>query len=492
MNKKEIIESISKKANGEIYLGVVGAVRTGKSTFIKKFIETLVVPNIEDEYEKKRCLDEIPQCAKGRQIMTIEPKFVPSDGAVIKIDGFTTNIKLIDCVGYVTPESKGYLDETGNPRMVKTPWFIEDLPFIEAAEIGTEKVIKDHATIGVVVTTDGSIGEISRQSYVEAEEKVINELKQINKPFIVIMNTIHPNNEDTQNIVRDLKEKYEIPVIPMSVIDMREEDVYNILREALYEFPVEDIEIKIPEWISVLDKTHIVKQSFINAMKESVVSVNKLRDINNINLNFEENEYISNSFISNLNTNTGEVTITLEAKDSLFKDILRETMGSSIDSKAQLLKMVKDYKDGKNEYSNFKDALAQVYKTGYGIATPKLSDMKLEKPEIIKQGGRYGVKLKAIASSIHMIKVDVESSFEPIIGSEVQSKELINSLMKEEESDPESIWRSEIFGRSLQVIVEEGIQAKLALMPDNLRYKLCQTITRIVNKGSNKLIAIVI
>jgi len=492
MEKKEIIKSISNKSNGEIYLGVVGAVRTGKSTFIKKVIETLVVPNIEDEFEKRRCLDEIPQSAQGKQIMTIEPKFVPSSGAKIKMDEFTTNIKLIDCVGYVTEESTGYLDSEGNPRMVKTPWFSEDLPFTEAALIGTEKVIKDHSTIGIVVTTDGSIGEISRSSFEPIEEKVINELKNINKPIIVIMNSTHPNSRETLNIVENLKEKHSVPIIPMSVIDMTEYDVYTVLKEALYEFPVENIEINIPDWIGVLPKNHEIKTSFTEAMKQSVISVNKLRDIDNINLNFEENEFISNAYISNLNTNTGEVTINLEAKEELYDEVLKETIGTSIDSKAELLKIFRDFHEGKNEYESFKSAIKQVYQTGYGIAFPKLDDMKLDTPEVIKQGGRYGVKLKAIASSIHMIKVDVESTFEPIIGTELQSKELIDHLMVDKDEDAKSIWKSEIFGRSLDVIVQEGIQAKLAMMPDNLRYKICSTITKIVNKGSNNLIAIVI
>lgn len=492
MDKKEILGSISSKGNGEIYLGVVGAVRTGKSTFIKKVIENLIVPNIEDEFEKRRALDEIPQTAQGKQIMTIEPKFVPSSGAKIKIEEFTTNMKLIDCVGFITPECKGYEDENGNQRMVKTPWFAEDLPFVEAAEIGTEKVIKDHSTIGIVITTDGSIGEMSRNNYIEAEEKVITELKNINKPFIVILNTTHPNNPETRMIAKELNEKYNVPVMPLSIIDMTEIDILNVLKEALYEFPVEDIEVKIPDWVSVLSKDHIIKKTFVNAMKESVVSVDKLRDIENINLNFEENDIISNAYISNLNTNTGEVTINLEAPNKLYDEVLEGLIGVNINSKAELLRVFKDFSEGKSEYESIKSALKQAYQTGYGIASPRLDDMKLGTPEVIKQGGRYGVKLKAVATSIHMIKVDVESTFEPIIGSEVQSKELIDYLMKGREEDPNNIWKSEIFGRSLDVIVQEGIQAKLNLVPENVRYKLANTITKIVNKGSGNLIAIVL
>ena len=491
MNKKEIIESISSASNGEIYLGVVGSVRTGKSTFIKKFIETLVIPNVIDEDEKKRCLDEIPQTSAGKTIMTVEPKFVPSNGATIKVDEFTTNIKLVDCVGYVTPMAKGYADDLGNPRMVKTPWFDTELPFVEAAEIGTEKVIKDHATIGIVVTTDGSFGELPRENFIEAEKKVITELKEINKPFIVIFNTTHPENPETVNITNSLREMYDVPVIPMSVESMTEEDVLNILKTALYEFPIDHIEVNIPDWIGVLNKNHPVKMEYLNKIKDCVTSIDKLKDVDKINLDFEESDSIKKAYISNVNTNNREVTLTLEAPEELFESVLHEVAGVSINSKAELLKIFQDFNEGRNDYNGIKDALKQVYQTGYGIASPKLSDMKLEKPEIIKQGGRYGVKLKAVASSIHMLKVDVESTFEPIIGTELQSKQLIDSLMKDGE-EGEDIWKSEIFGRSLDVIVQEGIQAKLAMLPESARYKLCQTLTKMVNKGSNTLIAIVL
>ncbi len=492
MNKKDIIESISAKGNGEIYLGVVGAVRTGKSTFIKKFIECLVLPYVEDDSEKKRCLDEIPQTSGGKSIMTIEPKFVPSSGANIKVDGFTTNIKLVDCVGYITPMAKGYQDDEGNPRMVKTPWFEEDLPFVEAAEIGTEKVIKDHATIGIVITTDGSFGELPRENFIEAEKKVITELKNINKPFIIVMNTSHPHNIETVNISNSLREMYDVPVIPMSVESMKESDVLDILKEALYEFPVDHIEVNIPDWVAVLNKNHPLKQIYMDKIKECIISVDKLRDVENININLENTDEIKKAYISNINTNNGEVTLTLEAPDELYDKILKEVAGVSINSKAELLKIFQDFNEGRSEYESIKMALKQVYQTGYGIAFPGLSDMKLEKPEIIKQSGRYGVKLKAVASSIHLLKVDVESSFEPIIGSELQSKELINYLLKDGEDNTENIWKSEIFGRSLDVIVQEGIQAKLSLLPESARYKLCQTVTKMVNRGSNNLIAIVL
>ncbi len=492
MDKTEIFKSIAGRGNGEIYLGVVGAVRTGKSTFIKRFIENLVVPNIKDEYEKKHCLDEIPQSAQGKTIMTTEPKFVPSNGATIEVGEFTTNIKLIDCVGYVIPAANGYDDEMGNPRMVKTPWTPEEIPFVEAAEIGTEKVIKDHATIGIVVTTDGSFGEIPRGEYVNAEERVISELKSLDKPFIVIMNTVHPTNPETVRLSSEISEKYDVPVMPISVETMNEANIMEILKTALMEFPVLDVSVSIPDWIHVLKNTHEIKQEFLNKIRESVTSVDKIKDIDDILGHFSETKYISKSYISNLDAATGVVTIKLEAEDDLYRETLKSVMGDVAITRASILKMFVDYTEGENETLQIKDALKMARSTGYGIMYPELKDMKLETPEIIKQGNKYGVKLKAVASSIHLIKVDVESTFEPIIGSELQSKELINYLMKDYEVDPSSIWKSEIFGRSLDVIVKEGIQGKLSLMPEATRFKLGSTITKIVNKGSNNLIAFVL
>lgn len=492
MKDNKIIESISKRGNGEIYLGVVGAVRTGKSTFIKRFIENLIVPNIVDEYEKKHCLDEIPQSAQGKTIMTTEPKFVPSNGATINIDNFTTNVKLIDCVGYIIPGANGYEDENGNPRMVKTPWFDDVIPFAEAAEIGTEKVIKDHATIGIVVTTDGSFGELQRDSYIEAEEKVISELKVINKPFIVVLNSLHPESDKAIKIASELREKYDVPVLPISVESMSETEIYNILKNALNEFPVLDIQVSLPEWVHVLSNEHYVKCEYLEKIKDSTLSIRKLKDVDNILDYFKDSKYISQAYISQLDAATGVVTINLDSDDSLYDTVLNEMMGESVSTKAGMIKIFSSYMENKEETEFIKTALKSAKQTGYGIVYPTQKDMQLDTPEIIKQGSRYGVKLKATASSYHIIKADVNSTFEPIIGSELQSKELINYLMKDYETDPSNIWRSEIFGRSLDVIVKEGIQAKLSVVPENTRYKLAQTVTKIVNKGSNNLIAIVI
>jgi len=489
MEKIEVIKNIAKRTGGDIYLGVVGAVRTGKSTFIRRFMENLVIPNIQDEFEKKRTLDELPQAANGKMIMTTEPKFVPANAAKIMIDEFSANIKMIDCVGYVIDNAKGVEDENG-PRYVMTPWYSEPIPFVEAAEIGTEKVIKDHSTIGIVVTSDGSFGEFQRKDYVPAEETVINELKEIGKPYIVLLNSAKPSSNETTNLMNELKEKYGVPVLAINVELMQERDMLNILKEALYEFPVVEVKVNMPDWISILNPEHYVKKAYIDKIKESVVAIDKIRDVDTITNYFNNSEFIDKAYLSEIDTSTGEVTINLSAPSGLYNQVLKEIINIDITSKSDLLYLFQDFNDTKKEYDQIKSALKTVKQTGYGIASPTLADMKLEKPEIIKQGSRYGVKLKAKAPSIHMIKVDVESTFEPIIGSEMQSKELINSLSNNSSSN--DIWKSEIFGRSLDVIVQEGIQAKLAMMPDSVRYKLCQTLTKIINKGSSTMIAIVI
>ena len=487
MDKYEIIKNIAKRSGGDIYLGVVGAVRTGKSTFIKRVVETLIVPNIEDEYEKKRALDEIPQSAAGKTIMTTEPKFVPNNTAKIKIDDVTCNIKLIDCVGYMIDNAIGATDENG-PRMVKTPWYNEEIPFTEAAEIGTEKVIKEHSTIGIVVTSDGSIGEFQRKDYLEAEKRVIQELKFIGKPFIVILNSTHPTHPETEHLKDELIEEYQVPVLPISIETMNEKDMYNILKEALYEFPVLEVRINMPEWIAILNPNHKIKKSYINSIKESTIEIDKIKDVEKITESFMQNEYIEKCYLSDIDTSTGIITVNLVAPLELYNKTLNELIDVDLNNKADLLALFQDLSIAKKEYDSIKYALKMVKQTGYGIATPSIEDMKLDKPEIIKQGPRYGVKLKAVAPSIHMIRVDVESTFEPIIGSEVQSKELIDYLTKNDND----IWKSEIFGRSLDSIVQEGIQSKINLMPDNIRFKLQNTLTKVVNKGSNNVITIVI
>ena len=491
MDKKEIIKNIALRTKVYIYLGVVGAVRTGKSTFIKRMVETLILPNITDEYERARCLDEVPQSAQGKMVMTTEPKFVPNNAAKVKIDDFDANIKLIDCVGFMIDKAEG-VSIDGSPRMVKSPWYEEMIPFSEAALIGTEKVIREHSTIGIVITTDGSFGEFSREDYIDAEDKVINELKDINKPFIVILNTTHPTDDKTIALRNEISEKYNVEVLPVNVDQMNERDMLDILKEALYEFPIIEVKVKIPDWISILNYNHPLKKLYIDKLKESVYEIDKLRDIDNITDAFNDTEEIEKAYLSNVDPATGEVIVTLDAPDELYNKTLNEIIDIDINNKKDLLKLFQDYSIAKEEYDQIKYALKMVKQTGYGVAIPTIKDMKLSTPEITKQGSRFGVKLKATAPSIHMIRVDVNSTFEPIIGTETQSKELIDYLMKDYETDPGSIWQSEIFGRSLDKIVEDGIQSKINLMPENIRFKLQQTLSKIVNRGSNNLIAIVI
>lgn len=390
---------------------------------------------------------------------------------------------MIHCQVAIFKNTKGY-------HKNRSYWYDEPLPFIEAAEIGTEKVIKDHSTIGIIVTTDGSIGEFSREEYIECEKRVVTELKEIGKPFIVLLNSTHPMLPETEKLSEKMREEYNVPTIPINIENMNEKDIYNILREALYEFPVLEVKVNMPEWIACLDANNWLKKIYIEKIRESVIEVDKLRDIETINKHFLDCEYIEKSYISEVDTGSGIVTISLKAPKELYNKVLKDIIGIEIKSKTDLLKLMQEYNEAKLEYDQVKTALKMVKATGYGIATPSLKDMKLDVPEVIKQGSRYGIRLKAVAPSIHMIRVDVDSTFEPIIGTEVQSKELIDHLVKD--TDSNNVWKSEIFGRSLDVIVQEGIQTKLSIMPEAIRYKLQQTLTKVVNKGSSTMITIVL
>ncbi|AIK40250.1 stage IV sporulation protein A [Bacillus pseudomycoides] len=492
MEKVDIFKDIAERTGGDIYLGVVGAVRTGKSTFIKKFMELVVIPNIENDSDRQRAQDELPQSAAGRTIMTTEPKFVPNQAVSIHVDdGLEVNIRLVDCVGYTVPGAKGYEDENG-PRMINTPWYEEPIPFHEAAEIGTRKVIQEHSTIGVVITTDGTIGEIPRRDYIEAEERVINELKEVGKPFIMIINTVQPYHPDTEQLRQSLSEEHDIPVLAMSVESLRETDVYNVLREALFEFPVLEVNVNLPSWVMVLNEGHWLRQSYQEAVQETVKDIKRLRDVDRVVWQFSQYEFIDRASLAGIDMGQGVAEIDLYAPDELYDQILKEVVGVEIRGKDHLLKLMLDFSHAKTEYDQVSEALRMVKQTGYGVAAPALADMSLDEPEIIRHGSRFGVKLKAVAPSIHMIKVDVESTFEPIIGTEKQSEELVRYLMQDFEDDPLSIWNSDIFGRSLSSIVREGIQAKLSLMPENARYKLKETLERIINEGSGGLIAIIL
>ncbi|MFD1038693.1 stage IV sporulation protein A [Virgibacillus byunsanensis] len=492
MERIDIFKDISKRTNGDIYLGIVGAVRTGKSTFIKRFMELVVLPNIEEESERVRAHDELPQSAAGKTIMTTEPKFIPNQAVSVHVDeGLDVNVRLVDCVGYAVEGAKGFEDENG-PRMINTPWYEDPIPFHDAAEIGTRKVIQEHSTIGVVVTTDGTIGEIPRSDYVDAESRVIEELKEVGKPFIMVVNSVRPTSQETELLRQELAEEHNIPVLAMSIESMTEHDVYNVLRESLYEFPVLEVNVNLPSWVMVLKEDHWLRENYQEAIQDTVKNIRRLRDVDHIIGDFAEYDYINNANLAGMEMGDGVAEIDLHAPDYLYDQILKEIVGEEIRGKDHLLELMQEFAHAKKEYDHVSTAIQMVKQTGYGIAAPSLEDMILDEPEIIRQGSRYGVRLKAVAPSIHMIKVDVESEFAPIIGTEKQSEELVRYLMQDFEEDPLSIWESDIFGRSLNSIVREGIQAKISLMPENARYKLKDTLERIINEGSGGLIAIIL
>lgn len=492
MEKIDVFKDISKRTNGDIYLGIVGAVRTGKSTFIKKFMEQLVLPNIKDESERMRAHDELPQSAAGKTIMTTEPKFIPNQAVSVNVEeGLDVNIRLVDCVGYAVEGAKGFEDENG-PRMIHTPWYEDPIPFHDAAEIGTRKVIQEHSTIGVVVTSDGTIGEIERRDYVDAEAKVVEELKEVGKPFIMVVNSLRPNSQETELLRQELSETHDMPVLAMDIESMTEQDVYSVLREALYEFPVLEVNVNLPSWVMVLKEDHWLRENYEDAIQTTVKNIKRLRDVDHIVNDFAEYEYIDRANLAGMEMGEGVAEIDLHAPDSLYDQILKEIVGEEIRGKDHLLELMQGFAHAKREYDQVSDALQMVKQTGYGIAAPSIEDMALDEPEIIRQGSRFGVRLKAVAPSIHMIKVEVESEFSPIIGTEKQSEELVRYLMQDFEEDPLSIWESDIFGRSLNSIVREGIQGKISLMPENARYKLKDTLERIINEGSGGLIAIIL
>lgn len=491
MNTSDILKTIGERCNGDIYLGIVGPVRVGKSTFIKRFMEMAVIPNIKDEYEKARTIDELPQSGEGRTIMTTEPKFVPNQAAIIQYDdGFTIKVRLVDCVGYVIPDAKGYKDEHGM-RMVRTPWIDEAIPFNDAAKIGTQKVIQEHSTIGIVITSDGTITDLTRDSYIDAENEVIDELKRIGKPFIVIVNSVDPTSPIANNIVDKLKEKYEVPVLCLAINKLNENDILNVLKEALYEFPVSEINMELPKWISVLDNDYPLKKSLNESIEKCLLEVDKLREVEKVIDMLEENEYITKANILTLDTGKGIAHVNIDVNPGLYNEVLKGIIGEDLNDKADLIRIMQDFSKAKKEYDSVSSALSMVKATGYGFASSTLQDIQLSKPQIVKQGNRFGVKISANAPSIHMIKVDVESIFEPIIGSKEQSEELINYLLRDED-DPMVIWDSEIFGRHLSDIIKDGMNSKLSMIPENARVRLQEILKKLVNKGKGNVIAIVL
>ena len=489
---ENIYRDIAERTGGNIYLGVVGPVRTGKSTLIKRFMETLVIPNIVDPYDRERAKDEMPQSAAGRTVMTTEPKFIPDTAVEVSIaDNAAFKVKMVDCVGYIVPDALGHI-ENGAARMVMTPWSEDPLPFGDAAEIGTRKVITDHSTIGLVVTTDGTIGEIARENYLEAEERVINELKLLNKPFVIVLNSADPNSSQSVNLGYELESKYNAPVALVNCLELNSEDIKGILEMVLLEFPVSEIEINIPRWITALDESHWLASSINESIFKCADTVNKIGDIKESFNGLIYNEFIKDMRIENIDLGTGKSAIELKLLDSLYYKIMGELTGFDISDEEELIKLMKDLSRVKSEYDKISAALREVNESGYGIVTPDIDDLRLEEPEIFKQSGSYGVRLRASAPSIHMIKADIETEINPMVGSEQQSEELVRFMLKEFEEDPRKIWESNIFGKTLHELVTEGLHTKLSHMPDDARVKLSETLQRIINEGSGGLICIIL
>ena len=487
-----VYEDIKTRTDGDIYVGVVGPVRTGKSTFIKNFMDLLVIPNIENSYKRERARDELPQSAAGKTIMTTEPKFVPNEAVEITVgENLNLRTRLVDCVGYLVNNAIGYMEEDV-PRMVKTPWSDEEIPFEEAAEIGTRKVITEHSTIGILVTTDGSITEIPREDYIEAESRVVSELKALNKPFVIVLNTNNPREETTISLAKDMEEKYGISVIPTDCTRLNADDINTIFGKILYEFPVERININLPGWIDGLDPEHELKQELFKEIKEAFKDIRTIKTINAGVSKIKQTEIIVKTTIEKIDLGTGAVTIEISLRNTLFYKILTQITGIEMKNEADLFSSMGALANVKKEYDKVSMALQEVRQKGYGIVMPSMDELILDEPEIVKQGSRFGVKLKAKAPSIHMIRADIETEVSPIVGSEKQSEELVNYLMAEFETDPTKIWESNIFGKNLHELVNEGLQNKLYRMPEDAQGKLQETLERIVNEGSGGLICIIL
>lgn len=493
MENLNIYEDISKRTQGDIYIGVVGPVRTGKSTFVKTFMDKMVIPRIENTFKKERAKDELPQSGSGKSIHTTEPKFIPNEAVEINFnENIKLKVRLVDCVGYIVQDALGYL-EGDSPKMIKTPWFEEEIPFEEAAEIGTRKVITDHSTVGVVVTTDGSFTGIDRDAYVEAEERVILDLKSINKPFVVVLNTKHPNTIETEELRLSLEEKYDVPVVAVDIAKMNEEDFENLFKTVLTEFPVKELHIDLPNWINNLDSKHWLKQNFINLIKEMSQDINKISDVKKISeYMIEKDQFLSGIDIVETSLGNGKSKLKFNIHNSIFYKILSEICEQEIIDESHLLTLIKELHKAKVEYDKVESALEDVRKTGYGLVAPQLSEMKFEEPEIIRQGTRYGVKLKASAPSLHLIKADIQTEISPIMGTEKETEELVKSLLEQFENDPSSMWQSNIFGKSLEVLVKDGLQNKLYKMPEDVQAKIQKTLQKIVNEGSGGLICIIL
>ena len=492
MDSFNIYRDIAERTQGDIYVGVVGPVRTGKSTFIKKFMDTMVIPKINNTYKKERAKDELPQSGSGKTIHTTEPKFVPNEAIEITIDDDVKfKVRLIDCVGYIVKGALGYLEDE-EPKMVNTPWYEYEIPFEDAAEIGTRKVITDHSTIGLLVTTDGSITGLAREDYVEAEERVVEELKSINKPFVVVLNTKNINSPETESLKNDLEKKYDVTVQVMDVFNMTEKDIEKLFNQVLTEFPVKEINIDMPVWVEKLSPDHWLKKEFFKIVKGMCQNINKIKDIKPIFNDAKNTENLGASALEQINLGDGTAKMLLKPSEDIFYKVLSENCDVNVSSESDLIVLIKELNAAKKEYDKIKDALIDVKETGYGLVAPQLSEMSFEEPEIVKQGSKFGVKLKASAPSLHFIKADIKTEISPIMGSEKESEELVKALMDQYDKDPASLWQSNMFGKSLEVLVKEGLQNKLYKMPEDVQTKIQKTLQKIINEGSGGLICIIL
>ena len=491
MTQTSIYSDIAERTGGDIYIGVVGPVRTGKSTFIKRFMDTLVLPGIEDEYSRDRARDELPQSAAGKTVMTTEPKFIPNEAVELHLGNASFRVKMIDCVGYIVPGALGHT-ENDAPRMVMTPWSDEPMPFETAAEIGTRKVINEHSTIGILVSTDGSIGELPRESFAETEKRVVNELKAQNKPFVIVLNSATPSSAESLDLAQSLEDEYGIPVALVSCPELDENDIRKILELVLLEFPIKELRFELPKWMTCLDASHPLKEELFSEIAALSEKISKVGEIGKSFAKFGETDYGSSINLAEIDLSNGRAILDVKIPESSFYKIVYDRTGFEIDSEEALMSVLTELSDIKKSYEKFAQAIKQVTETGYGIVTPSVDDLTLEEPEIVKQPGGYGVRLKASAPSIHMIKADIQTEVSPIVGSEKQSEDVVKFLLKEFEENPASIWESNMFGKSLHELVNEGLNAKLAHMPEDARMKLADTLQKIINDGSNGLICILL
>ena len=492
MEERNVYRDISQRTDGDVYIGVVGPVRTGKSTFIKRFMDALVLPNIRDEALYRRAVDELPQSSAGRTIMTTEPKFIPEESVEIELgDNASFKVRMIDCVGYIVDSALGHSEEDA-PRMVKTPWSDTEMPFDDAAEIGTKKVITDHSTIGLVITTDGSFGEIPREDYAESERRVIAELKAIDKPFIVLLNSAQPESEAAKSLAEELAASYQVPVLPVSCMELSESEIKRILAQLLFEFPIREIRVDIPKWLVTLDSDHWLKAAVFSCIRESAEDMEKIREIQDTISKLSQCEYISDVTLGALDLGTGSATVNVSVASGLFYRVLSEQTGLDIADECGLMTCMQTLSAKQREFDKIAQAYEQVKETGYGIVMPTIDELHLDEPQIIRQSGKYGIRLKASAPSIHLMRVETQTEVTPIVGSEQQSEELVSYLLKEFEESPEKIWESNIFGKSVHELVNEGLHNKLYRMPADARRKIGETIEKIINDGCNGLICIIL